>query len=192
MTPTLLWLLLLSVPLVWRISHKIPKTQNSLSTRMLTNSQTKNTLTHTSRKKALTNSKPKKRVASRNKLKQTTTTKSALGQTKKSVQSQWQNPFQFLSDHLILNKCHECHDNSLNVILIRYKVCAHYLHTSFASTHLSRRADWLCLSSHRTSQAPCPFTHSFIHIQSLRFFYVVYKQGDILGFGSCLLKGLMQ
>ncbi len=53
--------------------------------------------------------------------------------------------------------------NVMNVILIRYKVCAHYLHTSFASTHLSCRADWLCLSSHRTSQAPWPFIHSFIH-----------------------------
>jgi hypothetical protein len=93
MTPTLLlWLLLLSVPLVWRISHKIPKTQKLIIHPNAHKFPYKKH-THTSRKKALTNSKPKKRVASTNKLKQTTTTKSALGQTKKSVQSQWQKSF---------------------------------------------------------------------------------------------------
>lgn len=45
----LLWVLL-SVPLVWRISYKIPKNPNSLSTRMLTNSQTKNTHSHIQKK----------------------------------------------------------------------------------------------------------------------------------------------
>ncbi len=45
---------------------------------------------HTSSKKALTNSKPKKRVLSIQKKNSTTTTKSTLGKTNKSVQSQWE------------------------------------------------------------------------------------------------------